>query len=378
MNSPDRRAFLGLATALVLGARVGADTPEKRIVRSDDPLNLEYPFTALNAFQTPTALHYVRNHYPRPKLDAKTWRLSISGAVKRELSLNLDDLHKLKSVTTPITLECAGNGRSLLPTKVKGVQWAKGAISTAEWTGVPLAAILDRAGVEAGAVEVILDAADKGDPKKEIQPPYDISFARSLPLAKALKPETMLAWGMNGADLPGDHGHPLRAIVGGWYGMASVKWLARIIVTRTPFWGFDQTIDYATWTKGEDGLPRLTPITEMQVKSSIAQPIDGATVPVGKELRIHGAAWAGEADVAKMEVSIDGGKSWNAATLLGKAVPFCWRLWEHRWTPSSAGAITLLARATDTRGRVQPVKHDPSRRGYVINFVQPVAVTVKG
>jgi DMSO/TMAO reductase YedYZ molybdopterin-dependent catalytic subunit len=377
-----RRAFLRHAgTAMLLGgAHLFADTAPatKRIVREAEPLNLEFPFAALDTFRTPTALHYVRNHYQRPNIDAKTWRLQITGAVKRDLSLSLDELRKLKSVTLPVTLECAGNGRSFLTPKAKGVQWALGAVSTAEWTGIPLAELLDRAGVQPGAVEVILDGTDKGDPKKETQPPGDVNFARSLPLEKARSPETILAWAMDGGDLPADHGAPLRAIVPGWYGMASVKWLSRVIVTKKPFWGFDQTIDYATWTRGDDGLPRLTPITEIQPKASIARPAAGETVPSGKEYRIHGAAWGGEADVASVEVSADGGKTWGAATLLGKAVPFCWRMWEHRWTPASAGPAVLMARARDTRGRSQPAKHDPGRRNYMINFVTPTPVTVKG
>jgi DMSO/TMAO reductase YedYZ molybdopterin-dependent catalytic subunit len=286
MTPPDRRAFLRQcsAAAVLLGGAhtLSADTESKRIMRSESPLNLEFPFASLSSFQPPKTLHYIRNHYPRPKIDRKTWQLSVSGAVKHACSFTFDELQKFKAITLPVTLECAGNGRSFLHPKVKGVQWAQGAVGTAEWTGVPLSTILDKAGIEPGAVEVILDGLDKGDPKKEIQPPYDISFSRSLPLDKALKNETMLVWGMNGGDLPANHGAPLRAIVGGWYGMASVKWVSRIIVTKKPFWGFDQTIDYATWTKGDDGLPRLTPITEMQVKSSIARPIAGEVLPIGK------------------------------------------------------------------------------------------------
>src|SRR5262245_6658857 len=164
-DSLTRRAFLcsvGAASALLGDTAPGS----KRIVRSDDPLNLEYPFASPGAFQTPTTLHYIRNHYPRPKVDPRTWRLQVTGAVKRDLTLSLDDLRKGKAVTLPVTLECAGNGRSLLSPKVKGVQWGLGAVSTAEWTGVPLAEILDLAGVQPGAVEVILEGTDKGDPKK--------------------------------------------------------------------------------------------------------------------------------------------------------------------------------------------------------------------
>jgi DMSO/TMAO reductase YedYZ molybdopterin-dependent catalytic subunit len=168
----------------------------------------------------------------------------------------------------------------------------------------------------------------------------------------------------------------LRAVVGGWYGMASVKWLTRILVTKTPYRGFDQTIDYAIWTQDEHGLDQLTPLGEAEVKASIARPYVGETVPAGKGYRVHGAAWAGESEVTKVSVSVDGGKTWAAATLKGKSVPFCWRMWEYEWKPA-AGMAVLMARATDKRGRVQSLKHDPARRNYAISFVQPTAVTAR-
>ena len=379
----DRRGFMGGAAVAAVpllggpGLLWAEEKPAgKLITRQKDPVNLESPFAALQGFLTPAELFYIRCHYALPRLDARTYRLEVRGAVRKPLSLSLDDLHRLKSVTRPLTLECAGNGRSFLRPKTKGVQWELGAVSTAEWTGVPLSAVLTMAGVERGAVEVILDGADSGDPKKDAQPPGPVGFARSLSIEKALKPEVILAWEMAGKPLTREHGAPLRAVVGGWYGMASVKWLRRIIVTRKPFAGFDQTIDYAIWTK-EDGLPTLTALTETDVKASIARPAVDETVPAGKEYRIHGAAWAGESQVARVEVSSDGGKSWSAATLLGKAVPFCWRLWEYRWKPT-AGKAVLLARATDQRGRVQPLKHDPGRRNYMISFARPTPVTVAG
>jgi DMSO/TMAO reductase YedYZ molybdopterin-dependent catalytic subunit len=384
--SPTRRAFLGRAAALsalpLLGGvhLVGAEeTPAaKLITRLKDPLNLEFPFASLDAFLTPTELFYVRNHYAVPKLDAKTFRLEVKGAVKKPLKLSLDDLRKLKEVTQSLTLECAGNGRSFLRPKSKGVQWELGAVSTAQWTGVPLSSVLEMAGVEKEAVEVILVGADKGDPKKDkdIQPAHDVAFSRSMSLSKANKSEVMLVWKMNGKELTPNHGYPLRCVVGGWFGMASVKWLTQIVVTKTPYRGFDQTIDYAVWTVDENGLDQLTPLTEAGVKASIARPFVGETVAAGKVYRVHGAAWAGESEVAKVEVSVDGGKSWSDAKLTGKHVPFCWRMWEHSWKPQ-AGSAVLMARATDKRCRVQPMKHDPNRRNYAISFVQPTAVTVK-
>jgi DMSO/TMAO reductase YedYZ molybdopterin-dependent catalytic subunit len=381
MSEIHRRGFL--ARAAVLGSALqvrGGDTrdADSRIVLSKEPLNLEMPFASLKGVLTPTREHYVRSHYPVPKIDPRAFTLEVSGAVEKPLKLSLPDLRKMKTVTRAVTLECAGNGRSMLPEKVKGVQWGQGGVSTAEWTGVPLAEVLRLAGVKKAALEVILDAADRGDPKKEGQPAAPISFSRSLPIERATKGEALLAFEMNGKPLPPAHGFPLRAIVPGWYGCASVKWLTRALVVTEPFAGFDQTIDYSYWRKGSDGLFRLTPITEMEPKAQIAQPTAGSEVEAGKELRIFGAAWAGDAGVDRVDVSTDGGKSWRPATLQGMAVSHCWRLWEAAWTPRKPGKAVLMARATDGNGKAQPLIHDlANRRSYMINFIQPIPVLVK-
>jgi DMSO/TMAO reductase YedYZ molybdopterin-dependent catalytic subunit len=378
LRSPfvDRRTFLCSAAALSLGAlRLPAAGPEL-IVREKEPVNLEFPFAELKEFYTPNDLFYVRNHFAAPKVDAKTWRLRVEGAVETPLELTIDEVRKLPAQELPATLECAGNGRSLLETKVKGVQWERGAVSTAKWVGVPLSALLKRAGLRAGAVDVVLEGVDRGEPKNEPKPTAPIHFARSVPVEKALRPEVVLAWQMNGEALPPNHGFPLRAVVAGWYGMASVKWLGRVVVTDRPFHGYDQTTDYAVW-ETRDGLPSLTPITTIDVKASIARPTSGEKVPAGKDYRVFGAAWAGESAIARVEVSVDGGKAWTEAKLLGAATPFCWRLWEHVWKTPPAGKHTLLARATDKDGRKQAALRDPDRRNYMISHVQPVEVVVE-
>ena len=378
----ERRRFLrdaGLATLpFLFGAHLLADTPgpEGLIVRTKEPDNFEFPFTSLNSFITPNDLFYVRNHFAAPTIKAADWRLKVEGAVDRPLELSYAELTALPVSSVRMTLECAGNGRSLLGPKVGGVPWGPGAVSTAEWTGVALAAVLDRAKVKPGAVEVILEGTDEGEPKNEPKPLGAIAFARSLPLAKARKPEVILAYKMNGAALPPSHGFPLRTIVGGWYGMASVKWLRRIVVTERPFRGYWQTTDYAVW-ETHNKLPALMPITEMQVKASIARPSAGEVLPAGKAVRIHGAAWAGEAAVAKIEVSTDGGTTWRMAKPLGDAVPWCWRLWECTWDAPAAGKHVLMARATDALGRVQPLERDPNRRNYVISHSARTEVTVQ-
>jgi DMSO/TMAO reductase YedYZ molybdopterin-dependent catalytic subunit len=381
MSEPTRRAFVRGAAALPLLAgawagRARADAPGL-IVREKDPDNLEMPFDALAGFQTPTELFYVRSHFAVPKLEAATYRLSVEGAVRQRLELTLEQALALGRTTLSATLECAGNGRGFLQPKTKGVQWQTGAVGTAEWSGVPLAALLDKAGVRPGAVEVVLEGADGGEMKNEPKPEGKIPFARALPLEKARSKEVLLAHQMNGAPLTPAHGSPLRALVGGWYGMASVKWLRRIVVVDRPFRGLFQSVDYAVWRRGEQGVT-LEPITAMEVKASIAGPRPDDVLPAGADVRVHGAAWAGEAEVTKVEVSVDGGKTWEESRLLGRPVPLCWRLWEFDWKKPAAGKHTLLARATDSRGRVQPLQHDPDRRNYLITRCQPVEVTVRG
>jgi DMSO/TMAO reductase YedYZ molybdopterin-dependent catalytic subunit len=380
----DRRLFLhraGLAALPLLAPATlradDKDRPAPRLItRQSNPENLEFPFWALDGFITPSNLFYVRSHFPTPHLDAGAWRLEVGGAVERPLRLTLEEVRGLKAVTRAATLECAGNGRASLSPKTKGVQWDLGAVSTAEWTGVPLAAVLEKAGVRPGAVEVVLEGADRGKPGTEPLPPGEVAFARSLPMSKARKPEVLLAWAMNGRDLPPAHGFPLRAVVAGWYGMASVKWLTRVVVVEKPFQGYWQTVDYSTWTRAAD-QPTLDSITAMHVKASIARPAAGEVLPPGTDTRIHGAAWSGEDEVAKVEVSTDGGRSWEEATLLGTVVPFAWRLWEYTWRKPAAGKYTLIARATDGRGTTQPRERDPGRRNYVINHLLPTAVEVR-
>lgn len=211
----------------------------------------------------------------------------------------------------------------------------------------------------------------------EPKSPGPIAFARSLPLEKAKHPSVILAYKMNDADLPKAHGMPLRAIVGGWYGMASVKWLTRIIVVDKPFKGFWQTLDYAYW-KRQENLPTLIPITRIEVKSSIARPALLENIPAGKPYRIFGAAWAGESAVSKVEISTDGGKTWELAKLLDKPGALTWTLWEYVWNvPRPAGRRQIMSRATDTDGNTQPKQRDTDRRNYMITHITPIDVFVQ-
>jgi Sulfite oxidase and related enzymes len=347
-----------------------------RIVRSEEPLNLEMPFETAESFITSTESFYVRTHFPIPKIDRDAWWLHVEGEVEKPFAINYEELIKLESRTVPVTLECAGNNRNFLEPKVKGVQWGLGAVGTAEWTGVPLSILLDKALVRPQASEVILEGTDGGmleDPKS---PRGELRFSRSIPLSKA-RADVLLAHKMNGSDLLAGHGFPLRAIVPGWYAMASVKWLQRIIVTGRPFTGYYQTMDYAYWTRRGD-IAELTPLTEIQVKAEIAKPVQSETVPANSSVRVYGAAWASDSEIAKVELSTDGGATWSEAKLLGESVQNAWRLWEFDWeTPGVAGKQILVVRATDSLGRTQPVERDRDRGTYMINHLLPITVEVR-
>jgi DMSO/TMAO reductase YedYZ molybdopterin-dependent catalytic subunit len=347
-----------------------------RIVRGEEPLNLEMPFSSLDQFITPTRSFFVRTHFPIPSIDRDAWWLRVEGDVENPFAINYEQLLELESATIPVTLECAGNNRSFLEPKVKGVQWGLGAVGTAEWTGVPLSILLDRAVVKPEAREVILEGADGGVLEEPKRPPGKVQFARSIPLAKA-RTDVLLAYQMNGNDLPPQHGFPLRAIVPRWYAMASIKWLQRVIVTDKSFTGYYQTMDYAYWARRGD-LPELAPLTEMQIKAEIARPAEGEIVPANSKVRVHGAAWTSDGEITKVELSTDGGASWKEASLIDQAIPNAWRLWEFEWrTPSKPGKQTLVARAIDSRGRTQPVERDPDRGTYMINHLLSIEVEVK-
>jgi DMSO/TMAO reductase YedYZ molybdopterin-dependent catalytic subunit len=348
------------------------------IIRELEPENLEFPFSSLNSAITPNEQFFVRSHFAVPKLDLKSWKLQVEGQVERCLEFGYEELTRLPARTVTMVMECAGNSRIFLSPKVGGLQWELGAVGNAEWTGVPLAAVLREAGVKAGAVEVVLEGADIGEIKKEPVSPGKINYARGLPLAKALSPDVILAYRMNGEPLTPAHGYPLRAVVSGWYGMASVKWLTRILVIDRAFRGYFQTADYTFWER-RDGLPiQLLPVGEVEVKAEIARPALHEVVAADAVYRMHGAAWTGESEVTKVEVSTDGAKSWSAARLLGETTQYGWRLWEHYWrTPAQPGHCTLMARATDARGRTQPIERDVHRGTYVITHIQPIEVEVR-
>ena len=239
-------------------------------------------------------------------------------------------------------------------------------MGNAEWTGVPLNAILEGAGLKPNAVDVMFEGADEGEIKDDPKSPGEIHFARSLPIAKARGGDVVVAYKMNGAELSPAHGFLVQLVVPGWYGMASIKWLTRIVVTDKPFDGFFQTLQYSHWER-PNGTPTLLPVTEMHVKAAIVSPMLDEVVTRNTPYRVRRLAWAGESNIAQVEVSTDGGQKWTKAQLTGPVVRYAWRQWEYDWQAPAPGEYTLMARGTDTEGRTQPMTRSKDRRSYEID-----------
>ncbi|MBV9774695.1 MAG: sulfite oxidase [Gemmatimonadetes bacterium] len=335
-----------------------------------DLLNQEAPLCALARPITPTADFYRRSNFAVPHVDAGTWRLRVGGEVATPLSLARSDLEALPRASVSVTLECAGNGRNLMTPIPPGTPWGLGAVSTAGFAGVRLRDVLERAGPTAAAVEVLFEGADRGIPDEGDR---EEPFARSLPLDVALGGDALLAWEMNGEPLTGEHGFPLRLVVPGWYGMASVKWLVSIRLLAEPFRGAFQTERYVY--RGEAGIPDGTPVSRIRVRSLIASPADGDRVPLGP-VEVRGTAWSGIAPVERVEVSTDGGATWAEAALGDAPGPYAARTWRLAWLPPRRGEFRVMARATDGAGNVQPAAPVANELGYGNNVIHTVRLTV--
>ena len=332
------------------------------------------PLEALRHPITPVGLHYLLIHYDIPFVDPATWTLDVEGEVGEPLRLSLEDLRALPAIEVPVTMECAGNGRALLDPHVVSQPWLRDAVGTARWRGVPVATLLDRAGVRNDVVEVLFTGVDCGVEGETPQ-----QYERSLPLAEARREEVLLAYEMNGAPLLPQHGFPLRLVVPGWYGMTNVKWLRRLTVLAQPFEGYQQSRAYRL-RASEDELG--TPVERMLPRSLLVPPgipeflTRTRTVEEGPCL-LEGRAWSGRGAVARLDVSVDGGASWQSAELdederLGR---WAWRRWTYRWD-ARPGEHRLGSRASDDTGNEQPVEPVWNVGGYANNAVQWVDVTV--
>lgn len=341
----------------------GTHDPPRRTVTAE-PFNAETRLERQLGVLTPTLAFYARNHFAVPRLDAGAWRLVIGGAVDHPYELTYGELRALPSRTLLVTLECAGNGRAYFPARAEGEPWEYGAVSTAEWTGVPLVALLARPGVSATAREILFEGADAGHVPDA---GGAIPFARSLPLARALHPDTLLAYAMNGEALPPAHGFPARLIVPGWYGMAAVKWLTRITAIATPFAGFYQADRYVM-AHPERGETTRVPLTTVAVRALFTAPAEGETLPPGRRV-VRGLAWSGAAVVDRVEVSADGGARWEPAAFTSEPARYAWRRWEYLWGAVASGPATLMCRATDAQGNTQPMEAEWNRLGYALSLI---------
>ncbi len=341
------------------------------VVNGAEPLNCETPVGMLGGRVAPTAQFYRRNHFPIPVLDEATWRLDVSGMVHRPLSLSLHELTMLPAETMAVTLECAGNSRRMFRPLVPGEQWGFGAVGTAEWTGVLLADVLRRAGIQRGAREVIFGGADRGTVDGA---PHPIHFERSLSVADAAESGALLAYAMNGQPLPARHGYPLRLVVPGWYAVASVKWLSDIRVAEEPFGGFFQTERYVyEWHRG--GTEVREPVRLQEVRALFTRPVSGQEMASGG-LIVRGVAWSGAAPIGRVEVSVDSG-TWQKARLVGVPAAHGWQQWEFLASGLQPGEASIRARATDLAGRIQPERPEWNRRGYGGNFIHEVLVRLQ-
>jgi DMSO/TMAO reductase YedYZ molybdopterin-dependent catalytic subunit len=352
-----------------VAATEGISTDELQLALRNSGMPLE----TLRWPITPIGQHYLLIHYDIPFVELADWRLEVGGAVERPLSLSLDDLRLRETVTVPVTMECAGNGRARLEPRPVSQPWLTEAVGTAEWTGTPLAPLLQESGLGAGAVDVVFTGLDRG-----VEGGVPQAYARSLSVDEALGSDALLAWGINHVPLPPQHGFPLRLVVPGWYGMGNVKWLRAITVADEPFQGYQQVRGYRMRRSEDDETGE--PVTRMFPRALMAPPgvpdfMTRRRFAEAGELRLEGRAWSGRGAITRVEVSVDGGEGWDDATLGDAPGPHAWRAWSYAWT-AAPGEHVLACRATDAAGNVQPLEPEWNVGGYANNAIQRIPVTI--
>ena len=380
-----RRAFLGFFPLAAFGVpffapRVAsAQAPvagqplagKGLIVGRAAPLMAEAPIEGITTWITPNdrfpILTSIATTYPA--IEPAAWRLSVGGLVEQPLTLTYEQLRSLPSHNVTAIVECAGNSRNTVSPPLPRSLLNNGYVGNAEWRGAPLRQVLEQAGLKSGAVEVVLEGADRA---KLPSTPAEVSFAKSIPIDKALHPDTLLVYEMNGAPLPREYGGPVRILVPGWYGTYQVKWLTQIEVLDRAFDGVFMTRSWRV-RRRRDGFLRDEAVSQIAVKSLITSPAPGARLDLGVHV-IRGVAWSGGNDIASVRVTTDGGATWRFARLLEPHTVYAWRLWELPWQPTAAGGHTLMARATDTSGTAQPFAYDLDLNGFEVNHVQSVKV----
>jgi DMSO/TMAO reductase YedYZ molybdopterin-dependent catalytic subunit len=384
-DSVTRRHFLvtGAAGAVALAATTEAmaqttstpTTPGQPLhvkpvpgtVFIDHGINQETRLETLRGYLTPASQFFIRQHATVPALDVRTWRLRVEGnAVERPLDLGFDDLLRLPSRSVIAYVECAGNGRGffkeMMGKPASGTQWRFGGIGVAEWTGVPLGAVLELAKVKRDTPRDVLNVLVEGLDSVKVN--------RPISLAKALEEDTLLAYAFNGEPVPADHGFPVRAIVPGWVGINNIKWVGRIEVRTS-------AIDVPTTTSSYvlDGpdYPTKVVLRQQTIKSAVALPWP-ATLPAGPQ-RVRGFAWSPAGRISRVDVSLDGGATWRPAALREPNIARAWVRWEFEWD-ARPGDHKILSRAVDDQGNAQPAAIPWNAQGYGYNVPVPHPVKV--
>jgi len=342
---------------------------EKMRVLTENPRNAETPVEHLRSWITANVYFFDRNQgaIPEQPVSLSDWALSLEGEVENPLHITFAEMTRMPKAIVTNTMECSGNSRSLLAEKASGNPWTIGAVGNAVWGGIWLRDLLARAEPKDSASHVAFEGMEfEGSQSK-------VKFVRSIPIDKAME-STLLAYEMNGEPLPVKHGYPLRALALGWTGANCVKWLSRIVVMDRPFAGFFMDKVYRVFGKGEAPDAGKV-VTSLPLKSIITQPLAGENLAAGP-VTILGAAYAGEKDVKMVEVSVDGGRSWHAAEFIGPHEPYAWRQWQYVWVADRQGEYRIMARATDNRGKQQPMAAEWNTLGYGNDGVQEHAIAV--
>lgn len=372
-----RPAFSTIRPLLGQSASGSATLPGQMIVYSEEYVTREMPVSLLDSWITPVEHFFVRNNELMLSVNPSAWRLRVTGEVIHPLEFDLQEIARLEPRHVTSALECAGNGRAFFRPHITGVPWSRGGVGNTVFSGPPMEALLRRAGVKSTARHVAFRGL--AAPAKNAVP-----FVRSIPLGKAMDANTLVATGMNGAPLSLEHGYPARALVPGWIGSASIKWLTEINVTTHEFRGYYMDSAYRSPTRPirrGDSFANVptTVLTSLRVKSIIAQPADGTdlSTDASAPVRIFGAAWAGESAIQSVDVSTHGGTAWKPASLGPEHARYAWRLWNFEWTPPRPGRYLLMSRARDTDGRSQPLETPWNPGGYLWNAADRVGVNVR-
>ena len=349
-----------------------ADTNTRLNALSSAPIVCETPLDIFSEDTIPNEDFFVRNHFPHPEVDTNKWRLSISGLVGQEKTYTYQELLDLPTTTISTTVECAGNGRASVQPPPEGLLWNNGGVGSAVWSGVSVKSILEDVGLSSNAAEILFLGMDFG---QEGQNSAEANYGMSIPVEKALDPDTILATKMNGEVLPPAHGYPIRCVVPGWYGMAQVKWVNEIRVLDKPHDGFHQK-DYYVFVKPgvDDGLDKER-VSYMRVKSLISSLRRGQTLNRGTHV-IQGTAWSGKGNITKVEISTDGGRNWDVADVSPSTSTYEWHKWQYNWNAVEKGWFVVMVRATDETGDVQPQHFEWNFRGFANNSIHSLPIII--